>query len=169
MGMWNWRQAKGGALLLPCQSGRVHGPQRSNNAAPAGFTLLEVLVAVAIVAIALVPLLRLHLLSLDAIVRAQDLTTAVLLAQGKMATLPGSTLQTGEEDGIFEDPELAKYRWHTTITEHALPPLAPSPGGGPVEEIKIWHIAVTVRWADGLSERHYTLEAYAPQEANATQ
>ena len=53
----------------------------------AGFTLLEVLVAVAIVAIVLVTLLHLHARSLDATIHAQDLTTAVLLAQTKMATL----------------------------------------------------------------------------------
>lgn len=145
--MWNWKRAK----------------RPDDHTVAAGFTLLEVLVAVAVVAIALVPLLRLHLLSTDAVVRAQDLTTAVLLAQGKIATfVPGSALQTGEEDGTFEDQELARFRWHTAVNEHVLPPAELSPGV-PVEEIKVWHIAVTIRWTDGLSERHYTLETYASQ------
>ena len=150
MAMWNWRRVR--------QTG--HGMA-------AGFTLLEVLVAIAVVAIALVPLLRLHLLSLDATVRAQDLTTAVLLAQGKLATLaPGPALQSGEEEGAFDDPELVRFRWHTTVTEHVLPPLTlpTSTQGQPPEppaEIKVWHIAVTVRWADGQSERNYTLDTYA--------
>ena len=55
-----------------------------------GFTLLEVLVAVAIVGVSLVMLLRLHLLSLDATLAAQDLTTAVLLAEGKNDDLHGA-------------------------------------------------------------------------------
>lgn len=158
MGMWNRRRARISVISSP-----------PPHPAAAGFTLLEVLVAVAVVAIALVPLMHLHLRSLDATIRAQDLTTAVLLAQGKMATLsPGRGLQSGEEDGNFEDPELSRFRWHTAINEHVLPALVPSPGstqGGtqptPPQEIKIWHIAVTVRWADGQSERQYTLETYA--------
>ena len=62
----------------------------------AGFTLLEIMVALAIVAIALVPLLRLHLLSLDATIRSQDLTTAILLAQGQLAAM-GAFPEEGED------------------------------------------------------------------------
>ena len=79
MTMWNRRRVK------------PRAPTRA-----AGFTLLEVLVAVAIVALALVTFMGLHLRSLDATIRAQDLTTAVLLAQGKMATM-GEFPETGEE------------------------------------------------------------------------
>src|SRR5688572_8452658 len=85
-----------------------------------GFTLLEVMVAVAVVAIALVGLLRLHLVSLDNTLRSQDLTTAVLLAQGKMAMM-GAFPDAGEEQGKFEGPELERFRWFTKVTEHALP------------------------------------------------
>src|SRR5262249_48090530 len=85
----------------------------------AGFTLLEVLVAVAIVAIVLVTFMGLHLRSLDATIRAQDLSTAVLLAQGKMATM-GEFPETGEEQGRFEGPELARFQWVTAVTEHKL-------------------------------------------------
>ncbi|GIX49733.1 MAG: hypothetical protein KatS3mg131_3944 [Candidatus Tectimicrobiota bacterium] len=120
----------------------------------AGFTLLEVLVALAIVAIALVIVLRLHLLSLDATLRAQDLTTAVLLAQGKLASL-GAFPEPGEEDGQFEEPQLARYRWHTQVTAHTLP--ATETGS----EVEVRRIEVTVSWRDGRQERHYTLQSYA--------
>jgi type II secretion system protein I len=144
----------------------------------AGFTLLEVVVALAIVAIALVPLLRLHLLSLDATVRAQDLTTAVLLAQGHMAAM-GAFPDTGEAEGAFEDPELSKFRWQTAVTAYTLglgPGSSPgsssgtSPGGTGSGEsgtqstsVEVRRIEVTVRWLDGQGERFYTLEAYASQ------
>ena len=62
----------------------------------------------AIVAIALVTFMGLHLRSLDATIRAQDLTTAVLLAQGKMAGM-GEFPDTGEEQGKFEGPELERF------------------------------------------------------------
>ena len=137
MTMWNRRRVKH----------QVHSP------AP-GFTLLEVLVAVAIVAIALVTFMGLHLRSLDATIRAQDLTTAVLLAQAKMATM-GEFPDTGEEQGRFEGPELERFQWATAVTEQTLDAL--SDGG---QSVTVRHLAVTVSWADGQQTRHYTLEAY---------
>src|SRR5215831_8604235 len=121
----------------------------------AGFTLLEVLVAVAIVAIALVTFMGLHLRSLDATIRAQDLTTAVLLAQGKMATM-GEFPDTGEEQGKFEGPELERFQWATAVTEHTLDAL-PNSGG---QAVAVRRLEVTVLWADGQQIHHYTLEAY---------
>jgi general secretion pathway protein I len=135
--MWNSRRVK-------------HQAQTS---AP-GFTLLEVLVAVAIVAIALVTFMGLHLRSLDATIRAQDLTTAVLLAQGKVATM-GEFPDTGEEQGKFEGPDLERFQWATAVTEHTLDAL--SDGG---QTVTVRRLEVTVSWADGQQTHHYTLEAY---------
>src|SRR5215468_5556986 len=136
MTMWNRRWAEG---CRPSDS--------------AGFTLLEVLVAVAIVAIALVTFLGLHVHSLDDTIRAQDLTTAVLLAQGKLATM-GDFPDTGEIQGKFEGPELERFQWATAVTERTLDAL----GGG--KPVTVRHLEVMVRWADGQQIRHYTLEAY---------
>jgi general secretion pathway protein I len=136
MTMWNRRRVKPQAY--------THAP---------GFTLLEVLVAVAIVAIALVTFMGLHLRSLDATIRAQDLTTAVLLAQGKMATM-GEFPDTGEEQGKFEGPELERFQWATAVTEHMLDAL----DGGQTATVR--RLEVTVFWADGQQTHHYTLEAY---------
>ena len=136
MTMWNRRRVK---------------PQA--HARAAGFTLLEVLIAVAIVAIALVTFMGLHLRSLEATIRAQDLTTAVLLAQGKMATM-GEFPDTGEEQGKFEGPELERFQWATAVTEHTLDAL----DGGQIVTVR--RSEVTVSWADGQQTHHYTLEAY---------
>ena len=136
MTMWNRRRVK---------------PQAHTRAA--GFTLLEVLVAVAIVAIALVTFMGLHLRSLDATIRAQDLSTAVLLAQGKMATM-GEFPDTGEEQGKFEGPELERFQWATAVTEHRLDAL----DGG--QTVTVRRLEVTVFWVDGQQTHHYTLEAY---------
>jgi len=119
----------------------------------AGFTLLEVLVAVAIVATALVAFMGLHARSLDATIRAQDLTTAVLLAQGKMATM-GEFPDTGEEQGKFEGPELERFQWATAVTEHTLEGV----DGG--KAVTVRRVEVAVYWADGQQTRHYALEAY---------
>jgi general secretion pathway protein I len=136
MTMWNRRRVKLQAY--------IHAP---------GFTLLEVLVAVAIVAIALVTFMGLHLRSLDATIRAQDLSTAVLLARGKMATM-GEFPDTGEEQGKFEGPELERFQWATAVTEHMLDAL----DGG--QTVTVRRLEVTVFWADGQQTHHYTLEAY---------
>jgi len=115
-----------------------------------------VLVAVAIVAIALVTFMGLHLRSLDATIRAQDLTTAVLLAQGKMATM-GEFPDTGEEQGKFEGPDLERFQWATAVTEHTLDAL----DGG--QTVTVRRLEVTVSWVDGQQIHHYTLEAYGVQ------
>src|SRR5256885_1645834 len=137
MTMWNRRRVK---------------PQAHTRAA--GFTLLEVLVAVAIVAIVLVAFMGLHLRSLDATIRAQDLTTAVLLAQAKMATM-GEFPDTGEEQGKFEGPELERFQRATAVTERTLDALSEG-----AQTVTVRRLEVTVFWADGQQIHHYTLEAY---------
>ena len=124
----------------------------------AGFTLLEVLVAVAIVGITLVMLLRLHLLSLDATLAAQDLTTAVLLAEGKMATFMAQSPRQGEDQGRFDGPDLERFSWTTLVTDYDI-----DLGGqndGREESIGIRHVTVSVHWRDGNRDRSYSLETY---------
>lgn len=118
--------------------------------------MLEVVAAMAIVALLLIPLLRLHLLSMDSTLRAQDLTTAVLLTQGRLTAM-GAFPDPGEEEGTYEEPELAKYKWRTTVTEHKFDT------EGDDVSVEVRHIEVTVSWPDGRQERHYKLESYASQ------
>ncbi len=120
----------------------------------AGFTLLEVLVAVALVALVLVSFMGLHLRSLDATLQSQDITTAVLLAQGKLASL-GSFPETGTEEGAFEGPDLSRFRWASAVTEHTLD--AKVSGG---KAVVVRQMDVTILWLDGQQTRSYVLEAY---------
>jgi general secretion pathway protein I len=123
-----------------------------------GFTLLEVLVAVAIVGLTLVGLLRLHLLSLDATLAAQDLTTAVLLAEGKMATFLAQAPRAGEDEGQFDGPDLERFRWTTSVTDHAI--ALGDQNDGRDDAIGLWHVTVSVHWRDGNRNRSYSLETY---------
>ncbi len=173
MAMWIRKPAKH-VLGLVCRTANCASVDRSDRAwltafkavadggrrvrQSAGFTLLEVLVALAVVALTLVPLLRLHLLSLDATLRAQDLTTAVLLAQGQLAAM-GVFPETGENAGKYDHPDLNRFRWETIVTEQAFDP------SNNTSEIKVRQIAVRVLWADGQREQQYFLEAYATQNA----
>ena len=123
-----------------------------------GFTLLEVLVAVAVVGMALVMLLRLHLLSLDATLAAQDLTTAVLLAEGKMATFMAQPPRQGEDQGRFDGPDLERFSWTTSVIDYDLD--LGGQNGGEEESIGIRHVTVSVHWREGNRDRSYSLETY---------
>ncbi len=123
----------------------------------AGFTLIEVMVALAIVAIALVPLLRLHLISLDSTIWSQDYTTAVLLAQEKMASIPAEP-ESGEEKGAFDDPAYSRFTWQTLVGEEEEVAVDETS-----EPLKVQRVEVTVLWESGRGSRSYKLEAYAVQ------
>lgn len=127
------------------------------------------MVAVAVIAIALVPLLRLHLLSLDATLYAQDLTIAVGLAQKIMAEM-SSRPEPGDHQGTFDGAVYERFRWQTSvgeIEEIELPNLDVQDGDTLTTEalttFEIQRIEVTVIWMDGKREKLYTLESYAVQ------
>lgn len=143
-------------------------PARPLQPRTGGFTLLEVMVAVAVIAIALVPLLRLHLLSLDATLHAQDLTIAVGLAQDKMSEmvldwqLSDDRREAREDKGEFESAAYERFRWQASvgeIEEVVIPDLA-NPNGDPLLTLEIQRVEVTVIWIDGTREKLYTLASY---------
>jgi general secretion pathway protein I len=90
-----------------------------------GFTLLEVMVAVAIVAITLVTLLGLGNRSIDINGRLQKITQATLLAQHKMSEIETLAEQGGFDfqpaEGIF-DPPFEDYRWQTRLEDFPILP-----------------------------------------------
>ncbi len=93
---------------------------------PKGFTLIEVIAALAIVSTALLGLLQLHLVSLRTADKAQVITQAVLLAQEKMAdVLSCGYPPLGAKSGVAEanGSELA---WRTEVTEQRALPGGPS-------------------------------------------
>jgi len=89
-----------------------------------GFTLLEVMIALAIVSIALVSLLSLGNRSVGVQTRVQKLTQATLLAQQKMAETEVSSrqgrLERQRQEGNFSAP-YADYRWRLDFAETPLP------------------------------------------------
>jgi len=84
-----------------------------------GFTLLEVLVAVAVLGLALVSLLGLHVRNLDLIDRDQRVTEATLLARGLMAEVDAAPFpDLGITDGDFELRYPERYpdlRWEREV------------------------------------------------------
>lgn len=87
------------------------------------FTLLEVMIALALVATALTVLLALGNRSIGVGERVQRLTAATLLAQRKMTELELAARQGGSElrpeEGVFAEPYTG-YRWRTAYSETPL-------------------------------------------------
>jgi general secretion pathway protein I len=124
-----------------------------------GFTLMEVLIALAILALALPILLGLRNFDLDLHARAKELTTATTLAQEKLAeTELGPPLPIGESGGEFPATPLgsqptaaitarpSNYRWKRIVSPTPLQI---------VREVKI-----QVIWPRGATEEMVEVSTY---------
>lgn len=89
------------------------------NRAESGFTLLEVLVAFAVLAVMLVPILQVFGGGLGMTQTARGYAEGVLLARSKLAELSvAQDLREGESSGDFDE---RSYRWHASIsTDHSV-------------------------------------------------
>ncbi len=89
-----------------------------------GFTLLEVMVAVTILALVLVTLLGLKNRSMQDVMLAERMTTATLLAKRLMVeTLSQKTLIPAEDEGSFEEEEFKDYQWMKNVSPTPVPPI----------------------------------------------
>ena len=110
----------------------------SSNMISRGFSLLEIMVALAIIGIALISLLALGNRSLDVNERLQKITVATLLAQQKMTDTEYQASRDGlagmsEEEGGFKEP-YNHFRWQRTINATPLP--------------AVRMVTITVLWGD---------------------
>jgi len=93
----------------------------------AAFTLLEVMAAMAILAIVLVAVFNAQSQSLRISTKAQRITTAMNLAQARMGELEFEVLEKGfeylkdEDKGKFEDDRFSDYRWAYTSDSIKIP------------------------------------------------
>ena len=124
-----------------------------------GFTLLEVLLAIALLAIALPVLLGLRNFDLDLQSRATELTAATLLAQEKLLEVElagqyavGETLgeflplPLGSQTSLQAVPRAVGYRWKRTI--------APTP----LEFVR--EVRIKISWPRGDREESLEVSTY---------
>lgn len=89
----------------------------------AGFTLLEVMVAMSILAIALVAVFQMQSQSISMSTEARFLTTASLLAQNRMADIEApAQLDNRTQKGDFA-PDYPDYGWSLIVTDTEIPRL----------------------------------------------
>ena len=116
-----------------------------------GFTLLEVVIAVAILALALVTLLQTQNTNIALVAESERVTTATLLAQRHMTELAmGDPPALGEEDGNFASQkngdELSLYRWAHRVIETG--------------RDRLRQVEVTVSWGPHTAAHSVTLVTY---------
>lgn len=119
-----------------------------------GFTLLELVVALAILLIGLVTILEGLSAGLKAIRDSEDYTTATILGQQRLVELRRETpLRPGRQEGDFGS-DYAGFTWETEVT--------PSP------DPRLLHARIAVRWATRLRPRGLLFDTYLPKEQTST-
>ncbi|HBB41824.1 MAG: hypothetical protein COW73_06425 [Nitrospirae bacterium CG18_big_fil_WC_8_21_14_2_50_70_55] len=112
-------------------------------AGAAGFTLLEVLIAVAILGTTLVAVLQLHASTVSMAARAEELATGARLAKSRMVDLlKDSTPASGEEEGDFVAPD-PPYHWTTRVEETPYS----------TQQVRVVEVSVEVSWGPAPNER----------------
>lgn len=100
---------------------------RPRRAGQGGFTLLEVMAAVAILALTLVVLLSVITNNMRATAHSRMMTTATFLARGKIVALEDHLIEKGfqdldeTDDGNFADDGFRDISWTTAIEKIQLP------------------------------------------------
>jgi type II secretion system protein I len=154
----------------------------------AGFTLLEVIIALAIMVIAFASILSVESESINASARAHQMNIVAMLAKNQMVEteykIQGKTFDEvkDEETGIFPEP-YQDYSWKTTVKEIEFPALnfnvlnsngdeQQEQGGGEdmVEMMSklitqylsqaVREVTVTINLKKGGGEEHFSVSTY---------
>ena len=124
-----------------------HGPERRRSGA-GGFTLLEVLVALAIAAIATTLIMQLFSADVRAIARSGNLTSAAVRGDSRIREI--LTEPSLEENSWGEETEDG-YRMDIAVSEVMKPRTDNLP-------VKLMEVQLTVHWIDGVREKSLRLK-----------
>ncbi|MBI4844592.1 MAG: type II secretion system protein [Nitrospirae bacterium] len=109
---------------------------KSSNHRRSGFTLIEVIVSIAILSICLVMIMRLFSAGLRASRSSCDYTRAVVHAKEKMEEL---SIKPVAGSGLFDDG----FSWESELTPHIIIPES---------RYNLWIVKVRVSWPSGVSK-----------------
>jgi general secretion pathway protein I len=114
-----------------------------------GFSLLEIIAAIAILAIAFAALMQVAGSSMSLTARANERTQAALRAR---TLLDGAfvldPVREGSSEGRFDDA----YRWRMNVSRYVAPDAKPSADGGMPG--RTYRLDLDVIWGTGEQERH---------------
>ncbi|HEB26798.1 MAG TPA: prepilin-type N-terminal cleavage/methylation domain-containing protein [Porticoccus sp.] len=118
------------------------------NRKQAGFSLLEVIVALAVLGICVSVILRIFSGVVGATRIVDDYAQAVDIAETQMAMLVAQDNPLGTDTGMVGD----YYRWNTQVTEFKLDSSSPLLGAGGFTDLEAiylpYHYQVVVKWGD---------------------
>lgn len=129
-------------------------PRPPSDDRAAGFTLVEVLVALVVLATAVVAILQLFGGGLRLARAAADQTGAALLARAVLSDLPPGSLEEGAADGVE-----GAYRWTRRVAVD--PELRPVPADQPdALSLRVARVSVEVRWGQNRQIELVTLRTW---------
>jgi general secretion pathway protein I len=108
-----------------------------------GFSLLEVIAAIAVLAIAFAALMQVAGSSLSLTARAAERTEAALRARSLLdGAFVIDQMRTGDSDGRFDD----RYAWHMTVTQVQMP--GQSPDDANASGARMYRLDLDVIWGE---------------------
>ena len=111
-----------------------------------GFTFIEIMIAILIIAVSIIPILNSCGLSLTLSSRTRDIITSTILANSLMAEIQTEGFPSiGLEEGDF-GKDYPRFSWRKKVEE------------GPIENLRI--VEVEVFYKDGETERSTTLTTF---------
>ncbi len=126
---------------------RVHARLAGRRSGTGGFTLLEVLVALAIMAIATTLVMQLFSVDLRAIARSGDVTSAAVRGDARIREL---LAEPSLEENTWSEETEDGYRLDIAISEVMKPRTDNLP-------VKLMEVDLTIRWIEGMREKSLDL------------
>jgi general secretion pathway protein I len=139
--------------VTPMRSHSVRRPVLLTRSSP-GFTLIEVLVALCIMLIALVPLIQLHVASIRSIEVSSRMAAATVLANTLLAEiLMKDVPEVGESSGRVEDAGTGRaFQWRSVVADADWAELQ----GADLAGLRRVHVEVV--WQDGGTDATVSLD-----------
>ena len=120
-----------------------------------GFSLLEVIAAVTILAVGILTLVQMFSGSINQATQAERYLNGVYLAQQKFSQLEMEDFQSDVTEGSFEN--LENYHWELEVLPYE------SPLNNEEARIKIQKVSLRVYWEDGNQEKEVQLVSLKTQ------
>lgn len=127
-----------------------------------GFSLLEIIAAIAILAIAFAALMQVAGSSMSLTARANERTQAALRARTLFdGAFVMESLREGDSEGRFDDT----YTWHMNVSRYVTPDVKPAADGAPAS--RVYRLDLDVMWGGADNPRHARFSTLRMGGANA--